>query len=150
MGVTLTILHEEAVIRRLNRLHKLDARQKDIYAAFKRGAKPLQVAAKSNAPRNRNRNYKRGPLWRSIKVIKSKKWNNLFWLGPARGRSQKFDGWYGIFSESGTQGRGHESGKYTGSVKATRFMTKAFSSHGGKALSQIKIELNRLIAKLDR
>ena len=74
---SITILGDDLLRMKLTKLATLSAKRSQIQAAFNRATKGMRMAAKAYAPRNSNRKYKRGPLWRSIKVIKSKRYINI-------------------------------------------------------------------------
>ncbi|MGV7234756.1 MAG: hypothetical protein ACQ9ET_00715 [Nitrosomonadaceae bacterium] len=146
------VMGDDLLIKKLKKLQTLGARQSEIRAAFNRAIKPMTMAARNNAKQSTNskRKYKRGPIWKSIKVVLSRRYKNLFWLGPARGKKQRFDGWYGFFLEKGARNRKTEQGANRGSIRGTKYMEKAYNAHKRGSFLKIRFELFKLIKKYSR
>ena len=138
------IIGDKVLIAKIDKLISMGANRSAIRGIFNRASKPLRMAARSNAKRNKVT----GTLWRAIKMINSRRNRSLFWIGPARGRKQTYDAWYAYFIEAGTQVRGLRSGKLTGKIRPSRFMAKAYFSTKGTVKINIGKELNKLIIKL--
>ena len=141
----LTIIGDRLLIAKIDKLIAMGARRSQIRAAYNRASKPLRMAARNNAKRNKLT----GTLWRSIKMLNSRKNRSLFWIGPASGRRHRYDGWYGYFIEKGTRTRKTKSGASRGKIKGgSKYMERAYNATKGKARLNIIGELNKLINKI--
>jgi len=96
--------------------------QKKIFlAGFRKAAKPLVQAAKSNAP------YRTGTLRKSIGTMAVP--NEIAILVGAK-KSGTYKGWHGHFTENGTVERFRKTkgGASTGKVKGTHWFEHAFDT----------------------
>lgn len=140
----LVLIGDKRLIEKLYNLQSLNARSAQIKAAFNRASKPMIQAAKAASTQRR----KSGVLYRSIKILSSKKYKSLFWVGPAHGKKQKNDAWYAYFQERTTDTRTTDKGFHRGRIRGIRFMEKAYTNTKGKVRLNIIAELNKLIKKL--
>lgn len=153
-GGGIDVIGDKYLMKKIDRLMALGAKRAQLRAAYNRASKPMREQARSNAKRIK----KSGSLWKSIKMISSRRNKSLFWLGPARGKRQTYDAWYAYFLESGTKQRSTKEktkrgsvvsqSRSTGRIKPYRFMAKAYFQK--KAIVKINIgrELNKLIIQL--
>jgi HK97 gp10 family phage protein len=149
--------------------------QKKIFmASFRKAAKPLIIAAKTNAPLGKNRMigkipHLRGQLKRSIGSIEMPDKTSIFVGSRLRGASYN-KGWYAHFLEEGTKERrwrkqsfrkgrniiqrGSAAGKSTGRVRATHFFENAFNQTwdqvSGAIEDQWYNEIERLVIRTDK
>ena len=150
------IYGEKDVIRQLELLHNMGARTHNFRAAFTRAAKPMKENARARArvfARNTvrfettkftrkgvatksKRTY--GPIWKSISIMTSRRYRGVFWLGPTRGKTARFDAWYAYFQEAGTV-RG---------IKGKYFMRGAYESYKWQTRKLITQELYNEMYKI--
>jgi len=86
----------------------------------------------------RKQNVQTGHIWKAISIITSKRFKGVFWLGPTRGRTARYDAWYAYFQEKGTV-RG---------IKGKFFMKRAYEQNKHKTRKLIEDELYKEIYKL--
>lgn len=135
------VIGDQLLLKKLQLLYnEMDASSRQVEAAFRRASKPMVNQARMNARFSAKRT---GVLWKSIRFVRSARLKSLFWIGPARGRKQKYDGWYGHFIEAGTPVR-----EKRGRIKPVRYMARAFESTKNKVRYAIVRELNILIKKV--
>ena len=153
------IVGVEETIRQFQHMYNLGARTHNFKAVFTRAAKPMKAAARSNALKAFKDTAKQkrkqqirftkkgayakakrqsGPIWKAISIITSKRFKGVFWLGPTRGRTARYDAWYAYFQEKGTV-RGIE-GKF--------FMKRAYDQWKWRTRQLISDEFNKEIYKL--
>ena len=141
----ISLIGDKLLIKKIDKLIALGGKRAQVRAAFNRASKPLKTAARNNAKRNKSS----GTLWRSIKMIASKRNKTLFWIGPATGRKQRFDGWYGYFIERGTKLRKTKAGASRGKIEAkSKYMERAYNSTKGKVRLNMIAEINKLIKRI--
>jgi len=157
MGQDIEIRGDKELLKQLRHLHNLGAKTSNYKGVFTRAAKGMKAVARSNA-----KNYTRkkavrkqrvkftrggayaktkrtdGPIWKAISIITSKRFKGVFWLGPTRGRTARYDAWYAYFQEKGTV-RG---------IKGKFFMKRAYEQNKHKTRKLIEDELYKEIYKL--
>ena len=170
-GKGIFIVGEAELKRKIDKLYSLGSRKSQIRAAFNRASKPLRMKARSNAKqlnktrRSGKRKEKGAVLWKSIKLITSKRYRGVYWVGPSHGLGKRFDAWYGFFLEAGTRSRVTRGSKRRhrlgitikkavsggisrGRIRPRRFMRRAYLSTRNTVQRNIRKELNLMIKKL--
>ena len=140
------VFGDQLLLKKLQKLKQMNSRQGQINAAFNRASKPLRQRARSNAKQFK----KTGTLWKSIKMLRSRRFKSLFWVGPARGFRQTYDAWYGYFLEKGTKLRTTRSvpRRGRGRIRANKYMERAYMATKNQVRYGIIKELNILIKKI--
>lgn len=150
----LSIYGEKEVINQLKHLYNLGAKTANFKAAWNRASKPMRTAARTYAKRNSIT----GTMWKSIRLLTSKRYKGVFWLGPSRGKAKRYDAWYAYFQEAGTKKRRtkgtasmssyHSRSHSTGSVFPQRFMRVAYRGYRDITRRLITEELYKEIYKI--
>lgn len=154
--VDLEVYGDKQLEKQIQMLYNMGAKTHNFRAAFNRVSKSITRDAKLKAKsftrkidrksltkttrRGKIAKGKRtsGPIWRSIGLATSKKYKGVFWVGPKKGKSVRYDAWYAKFQESGTR-RG---------IKPKLYMQQAYRNNLQRSKKLIAQELYNEIYKI--
>ncbi len=136
--------------------------------ALRRAAKPIQDAAKGNAP------VRKDVTRKAIQTRSQRETEPVVYVGVTHGKHQRFDAWYAKFQEFGTGGFGKRRrrltrvelntsamkkgyirksyktmgyGKKGAGLPARHFMTNAFNNKKDEALQSVNKELSFVVSR---
>lgn len=127
-------------IELFKKMYTLGARTSNFKNVFASAAKPMIQAARSNARKSKFR----GHLWKSIKLLTSRRYKGVFWIGPTRKKSAPHRGYHGWWIEHGTNER--KGGR--GRISAKPYMEPAYTAHKQEVRRRIDQEFYKEIYKL--
>jgi len=145
---TITIEGTEQIDLALKRLREAGSRKRDVTKVFSQSVRPLISAAKATAPMNKrartssreyeSRRHTAGTLKRSIKFKTSKRYHNIWYVVPQRGRKANYDAWYAHMVGEGTK-RG---------ITPNPFMQRAWNTAGNHVVKNIETGLWNLLRRV--